>query len=393
MIQIGLENFVNQYNSTPPNWGRCAVLCHAASVDKDLTHSLTHLKKILGTNLVKIFGPQHGFVCDVQDNMIETDHFHHPYFDLPVFSLYGETRVPTDEMLTDIDTFIIDLQDVGTRVYTYITSMAYCMKQCEKRGIKVVIFDRPNPVGGELIEGNILEDRWKSFVGHHPIPMRHALTMGEVAKLDQKLNSPQVDLEVITMTDWKRQMSWDDCERIWVNPSPNLATVNSAAIFPGSVLFEGTNWSEGRGTTRALEIMGAPGIEPFSFAETLKKECLEFGISDVIIKPSYFYPMFQKHRDTPCGGVQLFCQNPNRFHAWKMGQLILKTAFHHSDFKFKWNDKPYEYENENLAIDYINGSTDLRSWVENNGSHEELHSLEQKNRSDYLSLKEDIHLY
>ena len=393
MIQIGLENFVSKHFSKAPNWGNCAVLCHAASVDIELNHTLIHLKKVLGKNLTKVFGPQHGFVCDVQDNMVETDHFHHPFFNLPIYSLYGETRVPTDEMLEGIDTLIIDLQDVGTRVYTYITTMSYCLKKCESLGIKAVIFDRPNPIGGELIEGNILDKKWKSFVGHHPIPMRHSLTMGEMAKLDKKVFTPNVDLEVYEMTNWTRSMTWENCERIWVNSSPNLATANSAAIFPGSVLFEGTNWSEGRGTTRALEIVGAPGVEPFEFAKHLNKQCSEFGIEDIIIKPTYFYPMFQKHKDTPCGGVHLFCKNANNFKAWTFGQLLLRECFHYEGFKFKWNDKPYEYENENLAIDYINGDEALRLWVEENQNAEKLFELEKKNHHQFLQLKEDCKIY
>lgn len=393
MIQIGLENFISQYQTKPPQWGQCAILCHAASVDQNLMHSLQHLKKILGKKLIKVFGPQHGFVCDVQDNMVETDHFHHPYFDLPVYSLYGETRVPTDEMLEGVDTLIIDLQDVGTRVYTYITTLAYSLKQCESLGIKVVIFDRPNPIGGTMIEGNILKEKWKSFVGHHPIPMRHGMTMGEMAKLDQAINSPSVELEIFSMSNWKREMSWDETKRTWINPSPNLATPNSALTFPGTVLFEGTNWSEGRGTTRALEVVGAPGIEPFSFTKTIQKKLKDFEIKGVTLKPHYFFPMFQKHQGKPCGGVQIICSDITSFPAWRLGQLLLKECYHHADFTFKWNDKTYEYEENGLAIDYINGDDALRSWVENNQSYQVLKELEKSEWSQFNNLRDNSLLY
>lgn len=393
MIKIGLEKLLEDKNTQKLIKGNAALLCHSASVAKNLEHSLTLCKKLLGKRLIKVFGPQHGFVSDVQDNMIETSDFIHPYFNIPVHSLYGETRRPTDQMLSDIDTVIVDLQDVGTRVYTYITTLSYVMEECAKKSIRVIVLDRPNPVGGELFEGPVLENKWRSFVGHHPIPQRHSLTIGEIAKLQQSLYTPNCDLKVVSLTDWKRDMSWNETQRIWVNPSPNLATKESAYVFPGSVLFEGTNISEGRGTTRALEVLGAPGIEPFSFCEHLNKLNKEWEIEGAIFKPHYFMPMFQKHSNTPCGGVQICPTSLDHFQSWRLGALLLREFYHQDIFKFQWNSKPYEYENDGLAIDYINGGEGLRKWVEKNGTIDELIDLEQAGLDHFLDLRDDCLLY
>ena len=393
MIKIGLEKLLEDKKTQDLIKGNVALLCHSASVAGNLEHSLSLCKKLLGKRLIKVFGPQHGFVSDVQDNMIETNDFIHPYFNIPVHSLYGETRRPTEAMLSGVDTVIVDLQDVGTRVYTYITTLSYVMEECAKRSIRVVVLDRPNPVGGELIEGPAREEKWRSFVGHHPIPQRHSLTIGEIAKLQQTLYSPECDLKVVTLTGWKRDMYWSDLGRIWVNPSPNLATSESANVFCGSVLFEGTNISEGRGTTRALEVLGAPGIEPFEFSQHINNLNKEWEIDGVIIKPHYFMPMFQKHQGIPCGGIQVCPTSPENFQSWRLGALLLREFYHQTSFKFKWNDDPYEYENVGLAIDYINGGESLKKWVEENGSIDDLIELEQLGLDDFLDLRDNALLY
>lgn len=390
---FGIEKLLSEKRSQDLLKGNVALLCHSASVNHELKHSLELLKNLLGPRLTKVFGPQHGFVCDVQDNMIETQDFIHPYFNVPVYSLYGETRRPTDEMLHDIDTVVIDLQDVGTRVYTYITTMSYLMEACTAKGIRVVVLDRPNPVGGELIEGPVLNNEWRSFVGHHPIPQRHALTMGEIARLQQKLNCPDCDLYIVSLEAWDRSYFWHDLERSWVNPSPNLPTQESAYVFCGSVLFEGTNISEGRGTTRSLEVLGAPGIEPFAFCEQLAKKSQDWELEGFVARPHYFMPMFQKHAGLPCGGVHIQPNQAEHFLSWRLGALTLQEFYHQEDFKFCWNDKPYEYENKGLAIDYINGGEDVKKWVEKAGSLEELIEIEQVNLDAYLDLRDDCLLY
>jgi uncharacterized protein YbbC (DUF1343 family) len=390
----GLEVFVNNDSQVQSlAQGRVALLCHSASVDRNFTLSLIHLKKILGQRLIKIFGPQHGFVTDVQDNMIETGDYIHPYFKIPVHSLYGETRIPTDQMLKDIDTLIVDLQDIGTRVYTYITTLALTMEACAKKGIRVIVFDRPNPIGGEWIEGNILEPEWRSFVGHHPIPMRHGMTMGEIGLLQKKLYTPDSDYHVVTMKNWKRSFFWDETGLPWVNPSPNLATMDSAYTFPGTVLFEGTNISEGRGTTRSLEILGAPGIEPFALLDSIETELKEWDFQGVTLRAANFFPMFQKHAQTACGGFQIHVTNPKQFASWRFGLFMLKTFYKQTEFKFKWNDMPYEYQFKNLAIDYINGSQKIRQWVEDNGDLEQLNQIVSIKENQFKDLREDCLLY
>ncbi len=395
-ITLGLEKLISSTDSNDLQKslkGNIAYLGHSAAVDGHLRLGLESMIKDFGKRLTKAFGPQHGFVTDVQDNMIETDHYIHPYFKIPIYSLYGETRVPTKEMLKDLDTIVVDLQDVGTRVYTYITTLSYLMEAVEGQDIEVVVLDRPNPVGGEIYEGPILEKAWTSFVGHHPIPQRHALTMGEVAKLQQRIHCPQTNLRVIPMDNWKRSFHWNDLNRAWINPSPNLATPESSLTFAGTVLYEGTNISEGRGTTRSLEVLGAPGIDPFTFAQKNQKILKELGMDDVYLRPLQFYPMFQKHAGSACGGVHIHALGPATFRSWRIGALLLKAFYHQSEFEFKWNDNPYEYQYEKLAIDFINGGESLRKWVESNGSFEELQALEKKDWPDYLNLREDILIY
>ncbi len=351
------------------------------------------MQKLLGKNLVKLFGPQHGFVTDVQDNMIETKDYIHPYFKIPVHSLYSHTRIPTDQMLDGVDTFVVDLQDVGTRVYTYITTLALSMQACGKKGIKVVVLDRPNPVGGEITEGTILESSWKSFVGHHKIPQRHALTMGEVALLTKKFYGVECELEVVKMEGWERGMFWKDTGLPWVNPSPNLPTPEGALTFVGTVLYEGTNLSEGRGTTRSLEVVGHPKIEPFSFAENFTKKLAKSGLTGQVIRPVVFLPMFQKHSGHACGGVHLHFTDPRSFRPWTVSQLLCREFSNVLGSDFQWRDTAYEYEHDRLAIDLINGTEQVRKWVEKSGTLEELQALEARGLEGYRAQRREILLY
>ncbi len=395
-IILGLEKLISSSQSKSLQdslKGNIAYLGHSAAIDGKLRLGLESMIHTFGKRLTKAFGPQHGFVTDVQDNMVETDHYLHPYFKIPIYSLYGETRVPTAQMLEGIDTLVVDLQDVGTRVYTYITTLSYVMEACENKDIEVVVLDRPNPVGGTIWEGPILEKQWRSFVGHHPIPQRHGLTLGEVAKLQQKIHCPGTKLRVIEMEGWKRSYHWSDIKRPWINPSPNLPTPESSLTFAGTVLYEGTNISEGRGTTRSLEVLGAPGIDPFSFSAKVQKEVESYGLKDIYLRPLQFFPMFQKHAGKACGGVHIHALKPHEFLSWKVGALLLQAFYHQDEFEFQWNDKPYEYQYEKLAIDFINGGESLRHWVEGNGSFDELEALEKKDWPDYLNLREDVLIY
>lgn len=392
-VITGLEQFSTEKNIQSRIKGRTGLLCHAASLTPDFEHAAIHFKKILGKNLVSLFGPQHGFVTDVQDNMIETKHFVHPYFKIPVYSLYSETRIPTDEMLEGLDTLVIDLQDVGTRVYTYITTLGLIIDSLHKKNIKLVILDRPNPVSGNFVEGNVLEPEWKSFVGHLEMPMRHALTMGEVAKLKMLQEPRDVEIDIVTMKNWKREMYFQDTGLPWVNPSPNLPTMEGAIAYCGTVLFEGCSVSEGRGTTRSLEILGAAGIEPFAFADKVREKMQKFGIEGAVCRPQAFVPTFHKYAGKTCGGVQIQITDPARFEAWKLGQILLRTFKTELGNDFQWSEKPYEYQFDRLAIDFINGSETLRHWVDNDGTPEALNQLAQRGMPKYLEQKKSCELY
>ena len=392
MAQVitGLENLSLNKKWQQMVKGNIAYLCHSASISSDYQLGITLLKKIFGTRLKKIFGPQHGFVSDVQDNMVESSHFQHPFFELPIYSLYSETRIPSDEMLDGINSVIVDLQDVGTRVYTYISTMTLLMEKCAANDIEVIILDRPNPVGGEIIEGNILDKHFASFVGRHPIPMRHALTMGEMATLANTYFQPTCQLKIIPMNNWKRSFFFKDTGLPWVNPSPNLPTMESALTFVATVLFEGTNISEGRGTTRSLEIVGHPQIEPFSLLAKIQNELNAF--EGFALRPVNFMPTFQKHQKISCGGFHIHPTNYQSFRPWKLGQFLCQKFRQHLG-QFEWFTGPYEYEFEKLPIDLINGTDKLRTWVEQLGTLEQLQEIELKNRDTYLNQRENILLY
>ena len=392
-VKVGLEILQEQEGEQKRLGGRVAYLCHAASVTDDLSLGVFPLQKMLGKRLVKLFGPQHGLGTDVQDNMVETPSRHHPYFNLPVCSLYGETRSPTDEMLADVDTLVVDLQDVGTRVYTYISTLAATMRACAAKGVGVVVLDRPNPVGGVLIEGNMLQEKWHSFVGEVNVPMRHAMTMGELGHYilaDEKLD---LDYSVVTMEGWNRKDTWGDTDRTWVNPSPNLPTPWGALTFCGTVLFEGTNVSEGRGTTRPLEIVGAAGIEPFAFWEDISPDFRNWGFAGAVLRPMIFVPTFQKYAGRPCGGLHIHVTDTETFHSWRLGQWLLKHFRQRLGEAFAWSSPPYEYQFEGLPIDYINGSDRPRLWCESEGTKEQLIALENAGQERFQKLREQCLLY
>ncbi|WP_419172059.1 exo-beta-N-acetylmuramidase NamZ domain-containing protein [Halobacteriovorax sp.] len=393
MIKIGLDRLRDDASLQNKITGNIALLCHSASVDSNLKVAPILFKKIFGDRFKKLFGPQHGFVSDVQDNMVETDHYTHPFFQVPVYSLYSETRKPTKEMLEGIDTFVVDLQDVGTRVYTYITTVTYLLEECSKQGIKVVILDRPNPVGLEKIEGNILETEFRSFVGALEIPQRHALSMGEYAKYAKKKLGFSVELEVIEVQGLTRSMFWQDTGLEWINPSPNLPTPQGAHTFCGTVLYEGTNLSEGRGTTRALEVIGHPAIEAYSFVEGLSDTLDEIDNNSFILRPVNFMPTFNKHAGVACGGVHIHVTDPAKFNSWHVSQYLCREFKRVLGDKFEWDKKDYEYAFGNLAIDLINGSLFVKEWVERLGSMDELISFEKKGHKQYLEEIKDIKIY
>ena len=377
-VHTGLDVFLRDETHQNKYKGNVALLCHNASIDSTFTHAAVKFKEIFGSRFIKMFGPQHGFSTDVQDNMVETDHYIHPHFNIPLYSLYSETRIPTDKMLENIDHFFIDLQDVGCRVYTYIYTLTLLLEKCAGKDIQIIVLDRPNPINGIDVEGNILESEFKSFVGRHPIPLRHGMTIGEVGLMHQNLWAKgAANLEIIKLQHWKRDMFFEDTKLPWILPSPNLARAESTLTFPATVFYEGTLLSEGRGTSQPLEIIGHPKIEPYSFyknqlSQSIKKSKLE----GFILRPITFLPTFQKHGNSVCGGFQIHVTNKVTFKPWRVGQLILRELYHSLADDFEWKKAPYEYNYTQKPIDLINGTDKLRHWVENNDSIEMLDDFE-----------------
>ena len=389
-VLSGLDVLLASPNLTKEYPGKVALLCHSASVTKNIDHALLKFQDVFGDQLIKIFGPQHGLVSDVQDNMVETNHCTHPYLNKPIYSLYSETRIPTDEMLEGIDHIFVDLQDVGTRIYTYIYTLTYLLEACEGKDIEVIVLDRPNPIGGLAVEGNILKNEFSSFVGRHPLPVRHGLTIGEVAIVHQsQWANSKVNLKVIKMENWERSFFFEDTGLPWVLPSPNLPTVDGCFTFPGTVLFEGCSSSEGRGTTRALEILGDPNIEPFSFRqEVLSPLFKKYNLTGFTLRPLYFMPTFQKHAGSSCGGYQIHVTNRKSFEPWKVGQVLMYAFYHHVK-GFKWKQPPYEYIHDKLPIDVINGDDQIRLNLENH----HLQDVLATDNSEYTNNFKNLHLY
>ena len=341
---------------------RLGIICNPASVDHQFVHIVDRLAAHPRARLSAIFGPQHGFRSDVQENMIETGHAHDELRRVPVYSLYSETREPTGEMLKDLDVLVVDLQDVGTRIYTYIYTMAYCLTAAKKHDLPVIVCDRPNPIGGASIEGPMLEHGCESFVGLYPIPMRHGMTIGELARLFNEHFGIGAKLEVVQMEGWRRDMYHDDAGAPWVMPSPNMPTLETAIVYPGTVLFEGTNVSEGRGTTRPFELVGAPWViaEPFATALTQRK------LDGVVFRPAVFEPTFHKHAKETCGGCQIHVTERKTFRPVLAAVLLLEAFRAASRERFRWRDPPYEYEHEKPPIDILAGSAALREQVDAN---------------------------
>ena len=322
--------------------------------------------------------------------MVESAHFQHHYFNLPVYSLYSETRVPSADMLDGLDHVIIDLQDVGTRIYTFISTLSSMMEACGKKGIEVVILDRPNPLGGMAIEGNILQPKFTSFVGLHPLPTRHGMTMGEMANWLKQYRGVECSLKVIPMQGWQRESYFEQTALPWIPPSPNMPTVESTIPFVGTVLFEGTQMSEGRGTTRPLEVVGHPQFSPWEHQEKIGQLLVtEQGFA---LRPCSFQPTFQKHAQRTCGGFQIHVTNRQKFRPWRLAQLLCQY-FHHHIPGLVWRQPPYEYEYQRLPIDLINGTDQLRKWVEQRQDLATLASIEQQGLDQYREQKKTVELY
>lgn len=350
---------------------KICLLSHYAAVDSGFNSVVDFLHQ--NSALQSILGPQHGYWGETQDNMIEWEGYSHPKYSVPVNSLYGETRTPTDSMLSGADSLLIDLVDVGSRYYTYIYSMALSMRKCAELSIPVSVLDRPNPLGNRLVEGPILDRGLTSFVGLYPIPVRHALTIGELALLFAELDGlPRPEI-----------LGYQNTPE-WVMPSPNMPTVDTALVYPGMCLFEATNLSEGRGTTRPFEIFGAPWINPFKLCESLNGSIFMKGAT---LRPHYFIPTFNKHAGCKCGGAQIHVTDASSYRPFLAGLGILNYSFKLP--ATKWNPPPYEYEYKKLPIDILAGDTGIREAI-NNSDEQKLISLSKTPGEKWLKSVRNI---
>ena len=339
---------------------RVGLICNQASVNHKLLHAADLLYDHPKVDLRALFGPQHGIRGDVQDNMIETGHTVDQQTGLPIHSLYSETREPTEAMLKDIDVLVFDMQDVGCRIYTFAYTMANSMVAARKFGKKVIVCDRPNPINGLHVAGNVLEPEQASFVGQFTIPTRHGMTLGELARMFNQHFELNSDLEVVEMEGWERGFWHDQTDAPWVMPSPNMPTLDSATVFPGTVHFEGTQLSEGRGTTRPFELVGAPYVDAEDYARRLN----DLALPGVFFRSCIFRPTFQKLAGTSCGGVQIHVIDRDAFEPVITGIAMVKLAHELYPKQFRWKDPPYEYVYDRNPFDVIAGSSSIREAIE-----------------------------
>ena len=368
---------------------RLGLLCNPASVDSRFTHARHLIDQAFPKQLTALYSPQHGFFAEKQDNMIESEDILDPMLQIPVFSLYGKTRKPDARMFEPIDLLLVDLQDVGTRVYTFIYTLSYCLEAAAEYGVRVVVLDRPNPINGVDVEGNCLSVDFTSFVGRYPIPMRHGLTIAELANLFNDYFGIGCDLQVVTMNGWKRNMLFGDTLLPWIAPSPNLPTPASTLVYPGQVILEGTNLSEGRGTTQPFELFGAPYIDGEKIQSTLKNTQLP----GTVLRPAVFEPTSNKWQATPCNGFQIHVTDPAQFRPYATTlQLIRAIISCHRD-QFEWKLPPYEYEFERMPIDLIIGDSGIRERLEKLDPIEEIESDWQEGLNQFKEISRKFHLY
>jgi uncharacterized protein YbbC (DUF1343 family) len=400
-MKFGIDRFLAEPRLRAPLAGRrCALLAHPASVSGQLQHSLDALAVLDDVKLAAAFGPQHGLRGDKQDNMIESPDFVDPAHGIPVHSLYGKVRRPTAAMMQGFDVLLVDLQDLGCRIYTFITTLRYVLEAAAQHRKAVWILERPNPAG-RPVEGLSLRAGWESFVGAGPLPMRHGLTMGELAKWFVRTLKLDLECEVVTMQGWRPAagpgFGWPLGERAWVNPSPNAANLWMARCYAGTVLLEGTTLSEGRGTTRPLELFGAPDLEPRLLLEKMRSLAPHW-MQGCRLRECWFEPTFQKHAGKLCAGLQIHVEDAaydhEAFQPWRLMALAFKALRALRPGYELWRDFPYEYENDRLAIDLINGSELLREWVDDSAAQPgDLDALARADELAWQEEREELLLY
>ncbi len=379
-----LDTEINKYRGV-----RLGLVSNSTSVDHTFEHTLYRLLNHPAATLTAVFGPQHGIFGHTQDNMVEWHSYRDHQTGLPFFSLYGETRIPTEEMMAQVDAVVFDIQDVGARYYTFIYTMANVMKACARDHKKMIVLDRPNPLNGCDIEGSLLESGYASFVGMYPIPNRHGMTCGELALMFNDCFGINCDLDVIAMDGWRRRMWFDETGVPWVIPSPNMPCLDTAIVYPGMCLIEGTNISEGRGTTRPFEIVGAPFVEPRRFLSRL----VDYHLPGVRFRELVFRPTFQKFKGESCGGVQIHVVDRNVFRPLLTAVAIIKALRELYPKHFQWKLPPYEYEYVKLPFDILAGSSTLRREIETGTSLPDIQERWRKDEEDFLESRSSYLLY
>jgi uncharacterized protein YbbC (DUF1343 family) len=361
-VESGLEVLVHR-RAALLRGRRFALLAHQASVDARLEHAASLLASLRGARLVCLMAPEHGLWGAEQDHALVRP-ARDPLTGLPVHSLYGERREPTPRMLDGLDTLVVDLQDVGARYYTFVWTTALAMRACARAGVRVIVLDRPNPLGGALAEGNVPDPAFASFVGLHPLPARHGLTAGEVAAYVNRRHALGCDLTIVPMRGWRRSMLWEDTGLPWVAPSPNMPTPDTARVYPGGCLLEGTNLSEGRGTTRPFEWVGAPYLDAHALADALGR----FDLPGVHFRAARFVPTFHKWAGQTCGGVQIHVTERDGFKPFLTGLAVIAASRRLAPRRFAWRDPPYEFEHRRLPIDILLGTDRIRRAMESGRS-------------------------
>ncbi len=387
VVQTGLEKLID----SPPDamvGKRLGLLCNPASVDRNFRHARELVFRRFPGRLKALYSPQHGFFAEKQDNMIESGHLTDPLLNLPVFSLYGETRIPTEDMFAPIDTLVVDLQDVGTRVYTFVYTLSHCMEAARQNGVSVVVLDRPNPVGGVQVEGNCLLPEYASFVGRYPVPMRHGLTIGEMARLFNEYFGIGCELTIIPMNGWRREMYFEETGLPWIPPSPNLPTPVSAVVYPGQVIWEGTNVSEGRGTTQPFEVFGAPFLDPYRILDSL-----DGPVPGVVLRPLVFEPTSGKWAGTPCRGFQLHVTDRHLYAPYRTSLMLLQSVLLHHRDAFEWKQPPYEYEFDRLPVDLILGDPTVRRRLEQGEPVQQMEQDWGEALENFISIRQRFCLY
>ena len=401
-MHFGLDRLLAESSLRAPLHGqRVALLAHPASVTRDLKHGLDALAAFPEMNVTAAFGPQHGLRGDKQDNMVESPHYEDRAHGIPIFSLYGNVRRPTAAMMDTFDVLLVDLQDLGCRVYTFMTTLRYVLEEAALANKSVWVLDRPNPVG-RPVEGLRLRTGWESFVGAGALPMRHGLTMGELARWFVATLKLDIDLQVIEIQGWQPALSpgygWPLDERSWINPSPNAPNLSMARCYPGTVMLEGTNLSEGRGTTRPLEMFGAPNLDASQLIATMHALAPRW-LTGCALRPCWFEPTFHKHAGELCAGMQIHVEDPayydhETFQPWRVQALAFKALRKLRPDYDLWRDFEYEYEHDRLAIDLIGGGELLRQWVDDvDASPSDLDALAKPDEAAWCVEREAVMLY